>query len=281
MSDISGMVLDKEIIKEPRMWQLVMEPGPDTLSVIAFSPIEHHSLISAEIPLDQTTTRLKAFQEAVYNNPLLLADFGKVTILLPSERFMVIPDIITDTDTREATFRRAFPETDADGREDILAEELSGLNATMLTGINHEFLGFLRRTFNAPHISHSLTPLALYFKAKHPTRPYGKMIVNLRPRRCDIIILGDTAPLVINSYRVEDPMDAVYYIMACRESCKLTATDEIILAGDTESRSAVAPNLRRFVRYVMPAIFPSTMFRAGRASLRAPFEMTIAPLILS
>lgn len=281
MSDISGMVLDKEMIKEPQMWQLVMEPSPDTLSIIAFSPIEHHSLISAEIPLDQTTTRLKAFQEAVYDNPLLLADFGKITILLPSERFMVIPDIITAPDARQIAFRRAFPDIEADGPEEILAEELSGLNATMLTGINREFLGFLRRTFNAPHISHTLTPLALYFKAKHPTRPFGKMIVNLRPRRCDIVILGDTAPLIINSYRIEDPMDAVYYIMACRESCKLAPTDEIILAGDQESRTAVAPHLRRFVRYVMPAIFPSSMFRAGRAALRAPFEMTVSPLILS
>ncbi len=43
---------------------------------------------------------------------------------------------------------------------------------------------------------------------------------------------------------------------------------------------AAAPVLRRFVRYVMPAIFASTMFRAGRAALRTPFEMIVAPLAL-
>lgn len=237
-------MLDKDMIKEPRMWQLVMEVSPDALSVMAFSPIEHHTLISEEIPLSNTATSpLKGFQEAVYDNPLLLADFRKTTILLPTPRAMLVPDILTDTSRREQAFREAFPPSGADGPEEILAEELPALGATMLTAINREFLGFLRRTFNNPRISHTLTPLALYFKAKHPTRPHGKMIANLRQGRCDIVILGDKAPMVMNSYPVRDPMDSVYYIMACREAFGLSATDELILAGDNASRGAHHPGL--------------------------------------
>lgn len=273
-------MLDKEMIKEPRMWQLVMEPTSDTLSVMAFSPIEHHTLIAEDIPLASSATPLKAFQEAVYDNPLLLSDFNRVTILLPERRAMPVPDMLSSDEARRQAFASAFPPATADGPEEIIAEELPGLGATMLTGVNREFLGFMRRTFNNPRVGHTLSPLALYFKAKHPTRPRGKMIANLRQGRCDIVILGDTAPMVMNSYPVRDPMDSVYYIMACREGFGLTPTDEIILAGDTASRGAVAPVLRRFVRYVMPAIFPSTMFRAGRAALRTPFEMIVAPLAL-
>lgn len=261
------------------MWQLVMEPSSDTLSVMAFSPVEHHSMISEQIPLGQGMSPLKAFQEAVYDNPLLLADFNEVTILLPSRRAMLVPDFLIDPEARRQTFLRAFSASGADGPEEILGEDLTGLDATMLTGVPNDLLGFMRRTFNNPRISHTLTPLALYFKVKHPIRPKGKMIVNLRADRCDIVILGDSAPLVMNSYPVRDPMDSVYYIMACREGIGLTPSDEIILAGDTASRGAVSPVLRRFIRYVMPAIFPSTMFRAGRAALRTPFEMVVAPLL--
>lgn len=274
-------MLDKDMIKEPRMWHLVMEPGSDTLSVMVFSPIEHHSLISEEITLDTAATPHKAIQDAVYDNPLLLADFGRVTILYPSGRQMLVPDILTAPAAREEAMRRAFPIDCGDTPEEIIAQELPSLHATMLTAIPRDTLGFLRRTFNNPRISHPLVPLALYFKAKHPTRPKGKMMANLRRGRLDIVILGDNAPLVLNSYPVSDPMDAVYYIMACREGLGLSPTDEIILAGDNASRGAVSPVLRRFIRYVMPAIFPSTMFRAGRAALRTPFEMTVAPLVLN
>lgn len=273
------MALDKDMIREPQMWQLVMEIDSTALHVMAFSMIENHSLISADLPLDKGQTPLKAFQEAVYENPLLLADVSRVTILLPSRRFMLMPDMLLDSGESLDAFRRAFPAGSAESREEILVEEMPGMNCGMLTAIPADMLGFMRRTFNNPRISHPLTPLALYFKAKHPTRPRGKMLVNLRADRCDVVILGEAAPLVLNSFPIHDPMDAVYYIMACREGIGLRPTDEIILAGEPVMRQRVSPVLRRFVRYVMPAIFPSVMFRAGKASLRTPFEMVVAPLL--
>lgn len=273
------MTLDKDMIKEPRMWQLVMEPEASSLRVMAFSPIEHHALISVEIPYDKEISALKAFQEAVYSNPLLLADFRRVTLLLPRRRFMALPDLL-DHESALKAFRTAFPEETEEGPCEILAEPLPGMKAQILTEIPAEFLGFLQRTFNTPRISHTLAPQALYFKGRQRGRARGKMFVNLRGTRCDVIVLGDAAPLALNSFEIHDPMDAVYYVMACREGLGISPMEEIILAGDPASRSAVAPCLRRFVRYVMPAIFPSVMFRAGRAALHTPFEMIAAPLVL-
>ena len=50
-------------------------------------------------------------------------------------------------------------------------------------------------------------------------------------------------------------MDAVYYILAARKSLGLADIDEIIIGGDRLTRAQVTPVLRRYVRYVMPAIF--------------------------
>lgn len=273
------MTLEKDMIREPQMWQLVMEIGPDDLRVMAFSPMEHHSLISEKIPFERGVQIGKAFQDAVYDNPMLLSDFRRVTVLYPARRFMVVPDVIMGDGEAMAVFRRAFPADEPDEPEEVLAESLPGLGAGIMMAIPAELLGFIRRTFNNPRVSHTLVPLALYFKGKHPTRPRGKMLVNLRGQRCDVVILGDSAPLVLNSFPVHDPMDAVYYVMACREGVGLAPTDEIILAGEPDARRPVAAELRRFVRYVMPAIFPSVMCRAGSASLRTPFEMVVAPII--
>lgn len=253
------------MIKDPHMWQLVLEPTATELCIMAFSPLGHHMLISERIPLS-------TFEETVYDNPLLLADFRKVSILLPSERFAVVPDIL-DLPMAEAAFRKLHPNP-----AELLVDELPTLKARLVYEIPAPALGFLRRTFNNPGILHTLTPLALYFRAKNPTRPHGKMMVNLRDDRCDVVVLGDDAPLALNSFPVSHPMDAVYHVMALREKLRLPADREIILAGSTRQRAAVAPVLRRFVRYVMPAIFPSTMFRAGRAALRTPFEMVVLPL---
>ncbi len=43
-------------------------------------------------------------------------------------------------------------------------------------------------------------------------------------------------------------------------------------------RKAVTPLLRRYVASVLPAIFPSALYRAGREAMNAPFNIVILPL---
>lgn len=236
---------------------------------MAFSPLEHHTLISEQLPMSD-------LEETVYDNPLLLADFRSVSILVAAHRFALLPDIMDDQ-MAESAFRKLNGPCAA--QSELLIDELPSMKARIIYEMPTATISFLRRTFNHPSIFHSLTPLALYFQAKHPNRPRGKMMVNLRGDRCDVVVLGDGAPLLLNSFEVHDPMDAVYHVMAVREKLQIPANQEIILAGSPEERAAVSPVLRRFVRYVMPAIFPSTMFRAGRAALRTPFEMVVLPLL--
>ena len=54
---------------------------------------------------------------------------------------------------------------------------------------------------------------------------------------------------------------------------------ELFIAGERELRAQTSALLRRYVRFVMPVIFPSSMFRAGRAAFDAPFEAIVAPLM--
>lgn len=272
------MSLGKDMIKEPRMWRLVLEPTPASLCAMAFSPYEHHAMISEEIPFGPEMSPLKALQEAVYANPLLLSDFNDVTVLVASRRFLVVSDTVDTPEKMSAVFAEAYAPAHAPA--ELIADTLPGMNMRIIMELPADTLGFLRRTFNNPRIAHPLTPQALYFHSKYQQRVPGKMLVNLRGDRCDIVVLGDGAPMLLNSYEIHHPMDAVYYVMAVRKEFDIPPSQEIILAGDTASRGDVAPQLRRFVRYVMPAIFPSAMFRAGRASLRTPFEMVVSPLTL-
>lgn len=269
-------MLGKDLIDNPQMWQLVLEVSPRALAVIAFSRYEDHALIFDNMPLDAAApTALRAIEDAIYDNPMLLLDFKHVTIIYDTMRFLPVP--IPATAVAEEMVRHVFSENDA-AHGDILVNELPALSSAIAFEVPSDILGFLRRTFHAPRITVPLAPLATYFQSKYQTRCNGKTLVNFNGQRLDIVTLGDTAPLLLNSYNFIEPLDAVYYILASRQKLSLLDTDEIMIAGDRTTRAAVTPILRRYVRYVMPAIFPSVMFRAGKASLAAPFEMIIAPL---
>ncbi|MDE6527661.1 MAG: DUF3822 family protein [Muribaculaceae bacterium] len=269
-------MLGKDLIDRPQMWQLVLEVGASALSVVAFSTYEHHALIYEHIEFDKNvSSALRALEDAVYDNPMLLLDFKRVIVLYDTQRMAVLPAMAASG--AELCIRRMFPP--AGSRSEVLTCNVEGLDACVAFEVPADILGFLRRTFHNADIWHPLAPAASYFGVRHTSRPRGKTLVNITGNRLDVVTLGDGAPLVLNSFRFVEPMDAVYYILASRSKLGLRDTDEIMISGDRMVRAAISPVLRRYVRYVMPAIFPSAMFRAGKASLSAPFEMIVAPLI--
>lgn len=265
-------------IQHPQMWQLLMEAGPERLAAMAFSlsdrqPIRFHEW---ELPAATVGYDLQPLENTIYDHPGLLTDFGKITLLYDTLRMVPIPDTDNETEAAEI-FRSIYPPCIRRGK--ILLSRIPEMGTAICFEIPAETDNFLRRTFPCITIDHPIAPLCRYFRAKHPIRRKGKTLANMRGKRLDIITLGEHTPLAVSSHFIADPMDAVYYILASRQGLELRDSDEIMIAGDRTLRAAVTPVLRRYVRYVMPALFPSVMYRAGKESLSAPFELVISPLV--
>ena len=103
-------MLDKDLIPNPADWRLIMRIDRDVLHVMAFSPREYDSLIYRALPLDRSaTSRLKAIEDVVYDNPMLLNDFGRVDCLVSTPRYIITPDDDTPVDDAFALMRKMFP----------------------------------------------------------------------------------------------------------------------------------------------------------------------------
>lgn len=268
--------LDRDLIGEPRLWRLALRVSATSLHVILMSTVENNTLIYSNIGLDDTAgSQLKALENAVYENPLLLSDFDRIDCIVETDRFMVVPQELSSVSVSEQMMNAAFEDFDGE----IIMNDLHGTGAKVMMGLDTDFAGFLRRTFNNPRLYHHLTPLCLYFRHKSRLGNSGKMYANMRDGRLDLIAFGKDSLLLANTFRYRDPMDAVYYILACRQSLNLSAgNDELFLAGDKEVRERVTPILREYLAYVMPVIFPSAMFKAGKEALNAPFDLIVLPL---
>lgn len=255
-----------------------MEAGPEELAAVAYTPSDSQPMHFREwkLPYAGPGQELATLENTIYAHTELLADFGKVTLLYDTLRVVPMPDSENEADA-ETIFRGVYPPDVRPGK--VIVSRIPEMAMALCFEIPSDTDNFLRRTFPGITIDHPLAPLCRYFRAKHPLRRRGKTLANIRGKRLDIITLGEHAPLAISSHFIADPMDAVYYIMASRQGLSLRDTDEIMIAGDRILRAAVTPVLRRYVRYVMPAIFPAVMFRAGRESLSAPFELIVSPLV--
>jgi hypothetical protein len=55
-------------------------------------------------------------------------------------------------------------------------------------------------------------------------------------------------------------------------------TDELQLTGDGGQRASMTPELRKYVKYVMPAVYPAAAMRLGRNAMQAPLELILLAL---
>lgn len=268
--------LDKDMIGQPSLWRLYLRMGAKRLDVMLYNVATDNTLIHRSFIIDQSAGYLKSVEEIIYDNPMLLSDFQSAHIIVESTLFTIIPSELADGETTRRIFDAQIP---GHSDDELIISRLDDQNAVIATAIDPQLARFLRRTFNNAPLTHHLAPLCRYFHDKSRIGNAGKMYAHMRDGNIDILVFGRERLRLANTYPVRDTMDAVYYIMATRDMLGLNAgSDELILAGDSAMRETATPILREYLAYVMPAIFPSTMYKAGKEALKAPFDLIILPL---
>jgi len=270
------------MIKAPDMWRLSIEVHPGFVDVTIYSPIEENSLIYERLPLDSALSSLAAFEELIYENPLLLSDFRKVDVIIDTPRYTFLPTACATDEVCEEAIRALWPQVDLVPR----AIQIPDTPDTLVMGLDAGMAAFISRTFLDTAPSHPIAVLAKYFRRISAQGNTGKIYARLGENAVDVIAFspadarGGASPLRIAcTYPAPTPDDAAYFILASAKQAGFDlAVDEIMLCGDSKIREQVAPKLRAFAQFVMPVIFPSEIFKAGKAALNAPFELVILPL---
>lgn len=270
--------LTSEILDtDTRRWRLSLQVCPEAIEAV-LRPVSpggtDKSMIWSRIPLPESAaSEAGAVQEAVYANPLLVAPFGKVDVLVRTPRAAFIP--AGDSDAAVPVADLLGWEAPADTLFTSGADRLYSVVAAADTAV----LRFLRRTFDTAEPRHPLAVLARWFGSRSLLGNSGKVFVNLNPGRADVFVYNNLGLAAATTLPGTSPDELCYYVLALARNCGLSPDDyEIHLAGDPAARTAAAGALRRFVPVVVPAVFPAAMLAYGQKALAAPLELTILPL---
>ena len=268
--------LDKDLITDTARYDMLVRVGDVYVDVVIYSVLADNTLLYRSFPLPLTSAQspVRALEEVVYDNPLMLADFRKVYILLDTPDYCMIPSGLDDTQSA-----RIFTALHPAYAGTVRTASTSTRNASVVFGIPDDLSGFIRRTFIGAVVMPHILPLVRYFASKPGRGNSRRMICNLRPGAMDIIVIDGNRLVQANTIRFRNPADAVYYILAARSAHGLDPhADELSLAGDQRLRDELIPMLRTYLARVMPVIFPPQMFRAGKDSMLAPFDLIVTPL---
>ena len=258
-------------IQRPELWTLQLALHPRVMRYMLFNSGQDNSLIAGEIPLDSSQeSYVKAVENAVYDNSVLLDDYGRVRLLADTEHFLLLPPDVDDDQDADELLRAQYPELEGD-------TALCRLNACRV-GLAFELppqvLGFLQRTFNMAPIVHHLQPLCDYYARFCQRSSVRRMFLNLHDERMDMVVFDRDSLQLANTFAVRSASDAAFMALHAWQSLGMDVhTDELQLTGDKAVRDQVSAELRRYVSYVMPAIFPAAAMRLSHDAMRAPFNL--------
>lgn len=275
-------MISADAIENPRVWRLaLMIDGREALRVVVSSMVEDSSMMQFSLPLDPTAPLLRSLEEAVYAAPVLLADFGRVEVAVRTDAYTLVPSQLDEAGCEAAADIAGLLHDDAP--HSVMTDDTGTAMARVVWTIGEDVVNFIMRTFRNPRIISHVTPLLRYFSNKTRLGNSGKLYVHFNPgnsRSADLMVFGPEGALEFTaSHACPTENDAAYYILATAHACGLSPeTDEIQICGDGAMRDSVMPLLRRYFAHVMPVIFPSVAFRAGREALKAPFPLIILPL---
>ena len=263
---------EKINIQHPEAWELIVSIEDKRVKYILFTPSVANSLIIGEVT--RTDDTLQALEDAIYDTPELLNDYKRVRVMVHSRHFVLLPAETSDADCVELV-RQAFPADDGDAA--VCAMPANGVKTAFL--MPHGMQAFLGRTFNYPAVCHRLLPLCEHFKGLDHGSGVSRMFLHLQDGEMDVVIYREGQLQLVNTYQFGNIDDATYFALNAWRSHGLDQmTDELQLAGDVELRAAMTPELRKYVKYVMPAVYPAAAMRLGRNAMQAPLELILLAL---
>lgn len=274
MSSLSNTVNIE--IQHPEEWRLSLRIEEKCVRFIANSDIEQDSLISRVVELNIGDDNfLHSLESCIYDNPFFLLDFKQVNIAIHSMRYMLVPLEMACGDMTEKAFAAMYGEP----KGDLYVERLENCGVAIVFEIPDGVLPFLNRTFNNPPVHHHLSAICRHFAQKSKLSGVGKEYVYLHDDMADVLIFKKDKFTFANTFECRTADDAVFFILNAWQEYGLDVfNDELQIAGNKSAREAIAPVLRKYVTYVMPAIFPAAAMKIGQDCMKAPFDLILMSL---
>lgn len=216
-------MISKELIQSPRQWQLTLSVHPAEVEVDLAPLSAEGQAVHETLPLDKSLSPTAAFEELIYQNPVLLGDFNSINILIDTTRFTIVPSSIRSQELRDQMLKALWP----DAELTALAHDIDGTDDTLLMGLDPAMASFLNRTFLDASIQHPLALMASRVAAE-PDHD-GKVFAHVRPGAVDVVAVEGSVLKIANTFAAPSADDATYYISAAAQTAGYDLLDTKII----------------------------------------------------
>ena len=273
--------LTTDMVSDPAMYRLILAVRPTSLDVVILSRVRENDVIFRHIDFQAGSDTLSALEEAVYDNPLLTADFHRIDVMVENNRFFIMASEEATDDEKRRRIAALWPPEQTEDDLQAMENVIEDGRTTFVWAIERRLIQFMRRTWNNPSVHHRLGVLTRYYTLKSHLGNMGKVNVCVWQDKTDVIVSGRDGLLMANTFATPGGTeDAVYYTMATAQHFDFNMeTDRIIVGGESAMRAAFIESARRFVPLTMPEIYPSAINTLTASQKDIPYEALLLTLL--
>lgn len=261
--------LTKELLDDATPMRLILRIGPRSLSALIVGPESIDPTViahSEELP----DASVKALENAVYDNPLLLSDFDAIDIILATREFFLFPESAADLLDEMA----AAMLPDVASTREILMEQIPGANPAVGFAVDASRLNFLRRTFSCARFHH---PLAVAARRLIEQAPGFYALAGAPGDLMLLSVNSDSTLRYLNAPEACGANDCAYHILAAAETQEpitLMCADPEMQADITDIITKVKPSSN-----ILPPQLPEPLLNLRRLAPQAAFDSLFIPTL--
>ena len=240
---------------------------------LSFATADGSDVLYEDYALNSSISMAANLREALRTMTLLDDSFERVLVMVDTPTLMV-PANLFEEEESEALYCHAFTSVE---QQLVMHTVLPDLNAVVLFAVQKDMRSVIADHFSEVHYTAAIAPVWRHLHQRSYTGQHEKLYGYFHDRRMEVFSYAQNRFKFCNSYAVNNPNDALYYLLAVWKQLTMDAEhDELHLVGDIAEREQLLEEARKFVKRVF-YINPSGEFNRATVTQfkNMPYDMMV------
>ena len=212
-----------------------------------FSTTDGRGVTLERYPLKSGISLAANLREALQQSPMLQEKYLRAYVMMDTPVLTIPVDLFNEKDS-ETLYRHTFT---LQGQQTVMHAVLPELNAVAVFPIQKDLLQVITEHFGQVTVMPVTAPVWRHTHKKSFTGPRTKLYAYFHDRRMEVFCFTQNRFKFNNSFAVNNPNDAVYYLLSVwKQLAMVPEEDELHLAGMLPEKEALTELIRQFIKRV-------------------------------
>jgi hypothetical protein len=233
-------------INSTENYELALQVSPEDVSFCLLDTIRNKFVLLRTFEPDENKYfNHEKIQELLSKDDFLTKKYKKVSIILPSSKFTLVPSPLFDPAKKDDYFY--FNHNKEDGRN-ILTNKLPVPDTYLIFSESTQILNLTNQFFPGILPYHHLKPLFSFISGNRKNATGNYIHLHVEREYFNLIIFNPNMLQFCNTYTYRNISDILYYVLNVFRNLDIKQEETIWLSGLTEKYDDLSSNLSIYIR---------------------------------